>query len=551
MPARSRSVHRLVAERSKQGAAAARFVDMRLELLAPDCAVVSRFGGRWDRLAKQHVDGIETARVVTLHEGQLEAAQWFDGWIGHHLAGDNEPKEKVYDCLLAGGRRGGKTAFALLAAIGYALTVAGALVWIVCPSDAFYGEPTDYLESIMPRDWYHAIGMPHPRWFLANGSEIALLSGHTPRNLKLGKADFVVIQEGQAVPTPSYTKLSGSVIDTSGLILSTANPPDLGDPGEWVTALATAAQQGTNPHARYFFFDPERNPHIDVVALRALAQKMDQHTYDTQVRGMFLVAPDAVLSSWDQQANEVPAPQMGDCTREFTKFFEGREYDDIVGVDVQKFPWIAGVRFRAFRNPLAPTDMAGAFIWGVGEVFLEHGDELDFARELELSTFRGQRCAPDRTLVVADASGDWQQQQRNEEWQRAQFRGKGSFDVLRGAGFVHVVPPDPDMRGNPDVIERCRAANARIRTAVHGNEAPGRFVFLDPACKQTIASVRGWRARSGRPSRTQRAAHGGDAFTYVIWRFFPRRETKRDIEITTKFGGRRFEGYRRLPGWGG
>jgi hypothetical protein len=37
------------------------------------------------------------------------------------------------------------------------------------------------------------------------------------------------------------------------------------------------------------------------------------------------------------------------------------------------------------------------------------------------------------------------------------------MDIFRLNGFPHVVPPDRNMKGNPDVFERIRATNATIR----------------------------------------------------------------------------------------
>jgi hypothetical protein len=46
--------------------------------------------------------------------------------------------------------------------------------------------------------------------------------------------------------------------------------------------------------------------------------------------------------------------------------------------------------------------------------------------------------------------------------QRPEYKGKGSADIFKRCGFPHVVPPDRDMKRNPDVMERIRATNATI-----------------------------------------------------------------------------------------
>jgi len=496
-------------------------------LKADDGSWRAIFGGRWSREHRvfDETGDADTSRVVRLHPGQLDGAYWFCEWLHGYITGTTQSEDKVYDALFAGGRRGGKSALMFTLGVCFALACPGSTVCIVTPSDAFYAEPIKYLEAIMPKEWYVSLGAPHWTYYLANGSAIVIRSGQTAHRQKQGQVDLYLINEGQAVPTQSYTTLSAGIVDTGGLIITAANPPDVGDKGDWVTDLAVGADRGDLVHARYFFFDPELNPHIDQTALRALAAKMDPHTYNVQVRGMFLMRPDTVLHTWSRKENERPMPTLGECTADFVKHFEqhsGRT--DIIGVDPQKYPWVAGLRFRAFRNPLSPK-MDDAFLWGCGESFIDKGDEIDCARG-----FRLAGVDPRTTMTVMDASGDWQQGERAEEKQRPEYKGMGSMDMFRGEGFIDIVPPDPYMKGNPDLRDRVRAANARI-----GSAAGQRYVFLDPKlCPRMCESIKYWKTMpNGMPSRSSKHAHGGDAMTYVIWRFFPRRSEKTSVDVET------------------
>lgn len=521
-----------------------RYVDLAIEFVDEASGeVLGEFGGRWDRTEKRYADEDSRERLVkTLHVGQLDAARWFDEWLANYQAaraGDVEAKARgVYDAIYYGGRRSGKSDFGFACAVAFALAEPGSIVWVVVPTEAFLGEPAMYLESIMPREWYRSIEKPAPAYYLINGSQIIVRSGHVARKLKQGKADFVLVNEGQALIGQSYDTLSASIVDTGGLIMTAANPPDIGDPGDWVADLIAETERGDRVHARAFFFDPLLNPHIDQVALAALAEKYDAHTFDVQIRGLLLSTPDTVLHAWNRMANEKSVPELSECTEEFTKYFEGHEMRDIVSIDVQSFPWIAAIRLRAYRDPMAPNDMEQAFLWGVGESYVEKGDELDTARDL-----MNLGLIPSRTLTIMDASCFWQQAQRDQTLQRAEFRGKGSSDMMRSAGFRLVVPPDQHMKANPDIVDRVRGANSRI-----GTKAGHARVFVDPKlCPMTVASIRGWKTRNGKPSRTSKKAHGGDAITYAIWRFFPRRVETTKVEVTKlppRLGGRdRMKGF--------
>lgn len=522
-----------------------RYADLQLDWLDESGALIARFGGRYDRMTRKYVGDAPVSRELVLHPGQVTAAAEFDRWMGIHLGALDLPEgeKRLFAWLVSGGRRGGKTFFLIACAIAYAVTVPDAIVWIACPSDTFYGEPIDYLEDLMPASWYSARGWPWWQYDLPNGSRIILRSAFKAQKQKKGRADFVAVNEAQQVPQQSMTALSGATVDNGGLLMAAANPPDVGDKGEWVADMAAEARgagRGERPHERHDFFDPLENPNIDHEALLALAYRMSKHEFDVQVRGMFLSTPDTVLHAWDRgpRGNEQPGPEMGDVTAEFTRRKEGRAYDWIVGVDVQNYPWIAAVIFKVFRNPAAPADLDQALLWAVDEIYEERGDEVDVAIGLRAKGLDGER-----TLVICDASGDWQQRERDELKQRIEYRGKGSHDMFRGEGFRNVAGPDQDMSANPDVVERCRAANARIC-----NARDQRFVFADPvACRLTVQSIRRWRtSNNGKPSRHSKAAHGGDAFTYVIWRFFPRRKEPGKTEVKTfkRFAGRdRLKGY--------
>lgn len=519
-----------------------RTVDLQIDWVDYSGNRIARFGGLWDKEDREFVGDAETSRVIRMHEGQLAAARWFEQWMAEFVGDNPSSRDPIFSVLLAGGRRGGKTTIGIDMVDAFAITVPESIVWVVCPADSFYDEPLEYIEASLPKHWYTELGAPHWSYYLVNGSSIVLRSAHTPRKLKHGRADFILFNEAQQMTEQAINTATGGTIDIGGLTVSAANPPDIGDKGTWVADMAAETERGMRRHSKYFFFDPEKNPEIDHRKLAALKESMSEHEYAVQIRGEFRLPPDAVLYAWDKgpSGNERSAPgtdlrdvlelgadvdlrlrSMPDVTRQFTKHFEGVEYSDLFAVDIQNYPWHALIRARVFENPDYPGDMDQALIWGIGEVFLPQGDEVELATEAKSLVFRGQRVDPERSLVVIDASADWQQATRDQTKQKAEYRGAGSMDMFRQCGFLNVVPPDRYMNGNPRVIDRCRAANSRICTA-----SKRRLVFLDPElCPNAVTSVQKWRSKNGQPSRRADAAHGGDALTYLIWRFFPRRKT--------------------------
>lgn len=541
MPRKSQLAIQRTADRrlAEADRGAERFVDLCIDWHSDRYPHLARFGGRWDRVSFEWAPGEPpAARKVKMHEGQLAAAIWFYEWLGVYLGDAARAGDAIFSGLLHGGRRGGKTTLGVDCLDAFGVSVPESISWVVTPNDRMFDEPLAYIEKSMPVEWYTSRGAPHWDFELVNGSKITMRSGFSAPKLKHGRTDFVLIQEGQQITQQALNTASAGTIDAGGLTLITANSPDVGDKGTWIADMIAETERGIRKHSKYFFLNPEQNSYIDQARLRAMREQMTEHEYAVQILGELRLPPDAVLYAWDKgpNGNERPAPAsitqlrndeivelsantMRDVTREFSLHHEGFDLTDLFAVDIQNYPWHALIRARAFENPHYPGDMEQALLWGVGEVYLDKGDEVMLAQEAKQLVYRGERPDPANSLVVMDASGDWQQAERDLTRQRARYQGAGSMDMFRSEGFAHVVPPDRNMTGNPRILDRCRAANSRICTA-----SGRRLVFLDPElCPRTVASVQKWRSKNGMPDRRGVAAHGGDALTYLIWRFFPRR----------------------------
>lgn len=519
-----------------------RFLDVGLVVLAEDAAghrtgeVLCKVGGRWDRRLKDYAGEAEAVRVLSVHPGQLEAMRWFDAWLGDHLAGVEVPEDdRIYSALLAGGQRSGKTWLGTLLCVLYAVAVPGSIVWIVCPSDRRYEEVEDLLREIMPARWYSELGAPWFRWKLANGSKIVLRSGHNPGALKVGDADFLLVNEAQQQAEKVFAIARGRIAAAGGLVVAAANPPDAAI-GTWVGDFATEAQAGLR-QAKFFPLDPMDNPHIDQGPLLAMAKELDPHTFDVEVRGLFLGARNAVLYNWSRADNELPTPTTGEITQEALRYFEGGDFDRAVAVDMQRLPHMASAEGRFFENPLARHGndrFEWCHLWLTADITIEGADEFDLcAAWLDLG------WDPARTLVIADASGKWQFAEREPmkvQKLREEVRGRGSWDVFRRMGFVHVVNPDRDLERNPDVIERCRATTSRVCTKAAGPYGQ-RFLFSDPRNRELNKAIRLWPTKSGAPMRTSQYAHRGDVVTYMVQRFFPRRAraSKPEVKVLKTF----------------
>jgi hypothetical protein len=488
-------------------------------------------GGRWDRLLVDYDGEAETGVVVRLHNGQRDAVDWFKAWLAEHdtrrlappkfTAKDLENFEldvhpsHAYSALFAGGRRAGKTWIAVACAVVYAMMYPKAIVWIVSPSDQKHDEVRRYLQGTIADEWLER--QTAFEYDFCNGSTIQLKSGHDPELLKEGKANLVVMNEGQMMKKRAFVLCRGAIVDQSGLVIVCANPPVEAGDQQWVTDFAAEAAAGRRA-AVYIEFNPLLNPYIDRAALLAMRGELDERSFEIEVLGLFRGPKDAVAYNWIRLKNEIPVPDdYLDVTEQFLQFAgEGEGIKTIVGLDVQRFPYIGGPWYRFFvPRGVFPTPQT-VLAWIIGETVLEGGDEVDFCGELA-----DAGLGSEETLIVCDGTGEYQHsRRRSTDSPPPEWSGRGSFSIIRSEGYRRIVPPDKKLRRkNPPIVDRMRAFTSMIATL-----AGVRRLFADPAkAPKTCEAIRDWRTKHGAPSRTSVHAHLGDGVTYPIIRLFPRR----------------------------
>jgi hypothetical protein len=516
-------------------------VDMRIVFVDRGEILLSS-GGVWNREESPafveggldaYVGEAQTASVIEIHPGQRAAVEWFARWLtAHAVRRVHRPEfsitdldadhvvdwnpEHAYSALFAGGRRAGKSWIAVALAVAYAIMFPKAIVWLVAPAatDDKLDELRRYFVDTAPAEWIDHETVDG--WDLLNGSRVMLKGAYAADGLKTGEAHFILLNEGQQMTERAYTVARGAIVDKSGLVLVCANPPTETGDHQWVTDFA--AKAAAHERASVFVhFNSLLNPHIDRTSLLAMSAEVDERTFAIEVLGEFRGPKDAVAYNWIRLENEKPFPSHGNVTEAFLRSIEeGDGITHVVGLDVQRIPYIGGPVYNFYGEPHRDRVLA----WITDEVILDGGDEEDFCAALEEKGYR-----PESTLIVCDASGRYQHSRRRSMDQPPpEWHGRGSFDIIRAAGWYRIVPPSRIMKRNPEIQDRVRAFTSMIctRTGV-------RRLFADPktapkACK----AIREWKTLHGSPSRTQHEAHLGDGVSYPIVRLFPRvlRSTK-------------------------
>lgn len=519
-------------------------VEMRIDVEIGGELLLS-CGGLWSVEDDEYVDDVDACKtgfVIRPHPGQAKAMEWFAKWIAVHAGRRDDPPamdgdddladietdpSEVFSALFAGGRRGGKTWIAAAICALYAIQFPGSIIWVVSPArgkdDTKPDEIRRYMSQLLAPEWISRQTIA-TGWELINGSEIMLKSGHTsadPDAIKEGKCHLVWLNEGQKMNQRVYTVARGAISDHSGLVMVCANPPVEAKDQQWVTDFAQESLLGRRASV-YIEFNPLENPHINRRALLSMRAELDDRTFEIEVLGKFKPPKDVVCYNWLRFDNEIKPPgrrewRLIDVTTEFlSSVEEGPGFEFVVGVDFQRIPYIGGPIYRIFGpdNEYPTIDNVRAFI--VGEVALDGGDEVEWCDALGKHKL-GLR--PGNTLIVGDASGQWQHsRRRTADSPPPTWTGKGSFDVIRGEGWIHIVPPSRRLKKNPEITDRVRAFTSMVC------QGPlTRRLFADPdEAPRSCKAIRDLREVHGRPSKAQPEIHMFDGMSYPIVRLFPR-----------------------------
>jgi hypothetical protein len=550
----------ILLEHDEESESSRRFVDLAISLRLCEVDPKTRawrtetdeelieVGGRWDRRLKKWIGEAKRIRVIRVHRGQEESARWLAEWFRRRAAGPRGPQwedfRRVWSLMLLGGRRGGKTHLACVALCMFVVMTPTSRVWAISPTQ----EETDELEAavrmMLPRRYYRfrGGGAGKPLQFrLPHGGRLFCLSGNKPRSLKRGRVDFCLYNEAQNMYRAGWIQLRGAIADRGGLVVMACNPPDA-EIGRWIETVHEQARAKTNL-VQLYELSAKRNPFVEYQALADMeADVNDELTFRREVLGEFVPIGDVVFHGWSdaESVREVPAHYI-DVTPEFTEEHLGRRFGYVVGMDFQRVPHMVAVVAKAFINPADPD--RSPFWWLVDEVVLEDSDELQLVDALERlprwkhgaprsdgDTYRSlilpgdSLDAPPHCAVVMDASGFWQD--------GAHARARTSEKWLRSRRWEWLFYPQPPVDGvdvlkNPDIVERCRAANARLKAA-NGT----RRMFSLPHLTHTNRAMRSWENRNGAPYRRSPFAHVCDAVTYPVYRFFGKPKAKAAPDVT-------------------
>jgi len=466
-------------------------------------------GGRWDpnptRRGFISPDPPDLAAIpIDVNDNQVRATERFADWLNARL--DDRPRKRIL--ALGGNRRGGKSWWITAAAVGIAVAIPGAIVYLVSPTLEKREELERYIKGHLPPE-LRQYSVREVRFTLPNGSTIKNVTGDDADAIKRGEADAVILNEPQQMAQEVFENAAPAIIDSGGLILLAGNPARKRK-GVWFTRLVKLLDDKPEWQAVGDFvrLDARDNPDIDKAARKdigGLLRELNPEAARADDEGVFLEPGNfAYAEHFDERRNTVPAfPDVAPIvTAQLVRRQGGGNADTLVGCDFQGWPFNVAVEVVAVGDPVRPT-------WYVRRAVVAADDE-DYLLDDMHGTWDQAR-----TLVIGDASGTWQDAKH--------IRGRSSFDKFRARKW-RISPPRKKQsdRGehpaNPPVEDRINLVNRLLDD--------GRLIVCLDGAKDVAEDLAKCDVDpKGKPRGKH--AHRTDALGYALWWATPQPKARR------------------------
>jgi len=477
-------------------------------------------GGVWDALYNQWSNGSDGKRlppqrpvVFDLRESQVPAFRTFAAWLAKWRR-----KEPTIDGLIAfGGRRSGKTVVGLLGCLFAAVDVGRVdgtplIAWLVSCNHPAREELDRELRALLQPGWavyreMAGVSSPAHTYTLLNGAQIMHKTAEDPEALRVGRCDIALQNEAGKQTHLAFANIVNAQADKSGFWIGASNRPRRSK-ANWI-ALLSKEQKKLGPDASFPFFelDPKLNDAIDQNKRQRVLDTLRRLDPDDADEGALLEAGNyAYAPPWDELEHVKPMPQVGlpDLTREVTRKIAGVERDYIIGCDFQGRPAMVASVWKVVGK------LPGEWhLWCVKSYFVEATDEEGLIDEIA-----GDGFSPENSLIIGDASGQWQKGDHG--------RGPVSFRFFRDRRYVIVgAQRKKGTSGmyscNPRPKEAAVGRVVGLLTKRRANGYPA--IVVDPEALtmgESFAKCKSGRGRFGIIPVGDHS-HLTDTATYVAW----------------------------------
>ncbi len=477
-------------------------------------------GGVWDSLYNQW-QGSDGKRlppqrpvVFDLRESQVPAFRCFAAW----LAKWRRKEATQEDGLIAfGGRRSGKTLVGVLGCLFAAVDVGRIdgtplIAWLVSCNHPSREELDRELRALLQPGWavyreMASASSPAHTYTLLNGAQITHRTAEDPEALRVGRCDIALQNEAGKQTLLAFANIINAMADKSGFWIGASNRPRRSK-ANWIALLAKESKK-LGPEASFPFFelDPKLNDAIDQGKRQRVLDTLRRLDPDDADEGALLEAGNYVYAPpFDEMEHVKPMPQVGlpDLTREVTRKIAGVERDYIIGCDFQGRPAMVASVWKVVGK--LPGEWQ---LWCVQSYFIEATDEEGLIDELA-----GDGYSPDNSLIIGDASGQWQKGDHG--------RGPVSFKSFKDRRYVIIgAQRKKGSSGmyscNPRPKEAAVGRVVGLLTKKRANGYPA--LLVDPEALtmgESFAKCKAGRGRFGIIPVGDHS-HLTDTATYVTW----------------------------------
>ena len=376
---------------------------------------ISTGGGVWDSLYNQWQTGSDGKRlppqrpvVFDLRESQVPAFRCFAAWIAKW----RRKEATQADGLIAfGGRRSGKTVVGLLGCLFAAIDVGRVdgtplITWLVSCNHPAREELDRELRALLLPGWavyreMAGVSSPAHTYTLLNGAQITHRTAEDPEALHVGRCDIALQNEAGKQTQIAFANIVNAMVDKSGFLFLASSRPRRSK-ANWIALLVKDQRRlGQDANFPFFELDPKLNDSIDQGKRQRVLDTLKRLDPDDADEGALLEAGSYVYAPpFDEMEHVKPMPQVGlpDLTREVTRKIAGVERDHIIGCDFQGRPAMVASVWKVVGK--LPDQW---HLWCVKSYFVEATDEEGLIDEIA-----GDGYSPENSLIIGDASGQWQ-----------------------------------------------------------------------------------------------------------------------------------------------
>jgi len=376
------------------------------------------------------------------------------------------------------GRRFGKTFLSTHELLRDALSGKNRNCWYVAPTYKAAKEIAwEMLNSALPDGYVSKRNETALSLTLKNGSTISLKGAEKPDNLRGRALDFVVMDEfADMRPEAWYEVIRPSLSDRLGSALFIGTPKGRNHFYDIWTRGADG-EEGWQA----FQYTTIEGGNVDKVEVEAARNDLDERTFDQEYQAKFVNYSGIIYYAFSREESVQPVLDAGD--------------DLHIGMDFNLDPMSAAVCVRE-GNEIKVMD----------EIVIYGSNTDEMVDEIR------QRYGDRRITIYPDPAS---------KQRKTSAGGRTDLSILQNAGFAVKV-----RNSHPAIRDRINSVNSRLRSTTGV-----RALFVDPKCKQTIASLERQTYKEGtsQPNKDDGYDHMNDALGYLVEYLYPIRK-QREVE---------------------